>query len=145
MKIFLWWMKRNKNINMLNLKEYIKESILDDEEVVFNDAGVKSEIEKFIKDNYKCVQFTISNKPNRDGKFVVDGKTIQVVNKNITSLTNNLFIWGKVNGYFDCHDCKSLISLKGAPEKVRGNFDCIGNKFSVEDIKKVVRSKYITI
>ena len=77
---------------MLNLKEYIKESILDDEDMVFNDDSIKHEIEKFIEDNYKCSRFTISSEPNKDGKFVVGGGNIQVTNKNITSLTNNLFI-----------------------------------------------------
>ena len=108
------------------LKEYIKESILDDEEVIFNDVGVKLEIEKFIKDNYKCKQFTISNKPNKDGKFVVDGTDILVTNNDITSLTNNLFIWGKVTGGFHCSFCSSLKSLEGAPEKVKGGFGCYG-------------------
>ena len=103
---------------MVNLFKYIKESILDDEDMVFNDDSIKPEIEKFIEDNYKCKQFVISNKPNKDGKFVVDGGNIQVTNKNITSLTNNLFIWGKVKGEFDCSNCKSLISLEGAPEEV---------------------------
>ena len=111
---------------MLNLKEYIKESILDDEDVVFNNDNIKSEIEKFIKDNYNCQQFMISNKPNKDGKFVVDGNNIVIINKNITSLTNNLFIWGKVKRDFSCYNCKSLISLKGAPKEVGGNFTCSG-------------------
>ena len=106
------------------LKEYIKESILDDEEEVFNDVRIKLEIEKFIEDNYKCKRFTISNKPNKDGKFIVDGTDILVTNKNITSLTNNLFIWGKVTGNFHCTFCKSLTSLEGAPEKVAGSFGC---------------------
>ena len=174
---------------MLNLKEYIKESILDDEDVVFNDVGIKSEIEKFIGDNYSCRRFTISNKPNKDGKFVVDSTDILVTNKNITSLTNNLFIWGKVKRDFSCYNCKSLISLKGAPKEVGGFFDCSycefltslegapekvgkdfdcshcnsltslkgapdevgetfwsdGNKFSIEDVKKVVKAKQIEI
>ena len=106
------------------LKEYIKESILDDEEEVFNDVRIKLEIEKFIEDNYKCKRFMISNKPNKDGKFIVDGTDILVTNKNITSLTNNLFIWGKVIGNFHCSECKYLKSLEGAPKKVGGDFDC---------------------
>ena len=109
---------------MLNLKEYIKESILDDEDVVFNDDNIKSEIEKFIKDNYRCSRFVISNKPNKDGKFVVDGNSIQVINNNIVSLTNNFFIWGKVTRYFNCSSCNSLKSLEGAPKEVGENFDC---------------------
>ena len=109
---------------MVNLSKYIKESLLDDEDIVFNDDNIKPEIKKFIEDNYRCVQFTISNKPNKDGKFVVDGKTVQVINKNITSLTNNLFIWGKVKGEFNCSKCDSLTSLEGAPEKTDGRFSC---------------------
>ena len=109
---------------MLNLKEYIKESILDDEDVVFNNDNIKSEIEKFIKNNYRCSRFVISNKPNKDGKFIVDGNSIQVINNNIVSLTNNFFIWGKVTRYFNCSYCDSLISLEGAPKEVGENFDC---------------------
>ena len=35
---------------MLNLKEYIKESILDDEDAVFDDVRIKLEIKKFIEE-----------------------------------------------------------------------------------------------
>ena len=108
------------------LKEYIKESILDDEDIVFNDDNIKLEIEKFIKDNYKYMRFTISNKPNKDGKFIVDGNNIRVTNNNIISLINELFVWGEVGGYFDCSDCDHLTSLKGAPKEVSKGFYCNG-------------------
>ena len=126
------------------LKEYIKESILDDEEVVFNDIRIKLEIEKFIEDNYKCKQFTISNKPNKGEKFIVDGTDILVTNKSITSLTNNLFIWGKVIGNFHCSFCSSLTSLEGAPEEVSGGFGCYGcdSLTSLEGAPKKVGSDF---
>ena len=75
----------------------------------------------------------------------MDSTDILVTNKNITSLTNNLFIWGKVKRDFSCYNCKSLISLKGAPEEVGETFSIYGNKFSIEDVKKVVKAKQIEI
>jgi transcription elongation factor Elf1 len=42
-------------------------------------------------------------------------------------------------GRFDCSYCVSLTSLEGAPEKVKGNFNCksCGTRFAGEDIKKL--------
>jgi hypothetical protein len=75
-------------------------------------------IEEFLKENYKG-NWTISEKPNEDGLYVVssDGE-ISVKNKqHITSLVNDLFVWGTINGSFDCSFCQSLESLKGAPKR----------------------------
>ena len=111
---------------MKNLNRYIKESLLDDEDVLMKNTGdevIKNEILKFLKDNYKGV-CKISKKPI-NGKYIVDcSRSLEVKNRNITSLTNKYFVFGVVNGYFYCFDCKSLTSLKGAPKKVGGNFNC---------------------
>ena len=37
-----------------------------------------------------------------------------------------MFIWTNVDGDFSCWECKSLISLEGAPKEVGGDFSCMG-------------------
>ena len=108
----------------------LRESLLDDNLVRDADEMIiKDEIESFLKENYDYINYMgaikISNKPNKDCKYEVSSITdIGVKNKNITSLTNGMFVWTVVNGDFRCYECNSLISLKGAPEKVGGTFDC---------------------
>ena len=48
-----------------------------------------------------------------------------------------------VSWNFNCHNCTSLTSLEGAPEKVGWNFNCIHCKaeFTEEDVKKVSNVK----
>ena len=96
------------------------ESLLDDDDVFFDPANDKKYIEEWIRNNYNIVgKLTISD------DFVVNSdRYIYVVNKNITSLTNGMFKWGKLDGSFDCSGCTKLKSLEGAPKEVNGNFDC---------------------
>ena len=112
---------------MINLKNYIIESIFDIEDNIDNmDESIREEIKHFLKDNFKTNStYQISKKPNKDGKFEVSSNGyIEVKNEDITSLTNGLFIWTNIQGNFICSDCESLISLEGAPEKVDGDFFC---------------------
>ena len=122
---------------MKTLKQYIKESILDDEEKL-GDLGenIIDIIERFLKDNYKgASKCKISKKPNENGKYVVVCNGDLVIDpKNILSLTNKYFIFGKVKGNFDCSYCSSLTSLDGAPEVVDGDFYCY-NCFSLTSLK----------
>jgi hypothetical protein len=113
---------------MINLQEYIKESLLDDEDEIFANVeqSIKSSISKFIEDNFngasKC---KISEEPNADGKYVVDCPSpISVKKKSLTSLTNDKFVWGKVSRSFNCGGCYSLKTLEGAPKFVEGDFGC---------------------
>ena len=100
------------------------ESLLDDFDTLNSNIDPKKEIKLFIEDNYSG-EYEISAKPNKDGLYEVSvKKRISVKNLKITSLTNDLFVWGKVGGRFDCYKCNSLTSLKGAPEKVDGDFNC---------------------
>jgi hypothetical protein len=46
-----------------------------------------------------------------------------VTNKDITELTNGLFIFGDCNGEFDCSHCHNLTTLKGSPRSV-DTFNC---------------------
>lgn len=113
---------------MKNLKEYINEGIFDTDENINNvDESIKDQIERFLKDNFDgASSCKISDKPSTDGgKYEVSSiGNVEVKKTNITSLTNDMFIWTEVAGDFYCHSCHSLTSLKGAPKEVGGRFDC---------------------
>ena len=88
---------------MINLKNYIIESILDIEDNIDNvDESIREEIKQFLKDNFDGASLCkISKKPNKDGKFEVSSKgDVVVKNKSITSLNNGLFIWTNIKGDF---------------------------------------------
>lgn len=115
------------------------ESILDvDDNIDKIDEVIISQIKQFIKDNFKgYASCKISKRPNSDGKYeVFSDKTVEVrkKNRNITSLTNGLFIWTKVDGSFYCSSCYSLTSLEGAPKEVGGSFRC-GNCRSLKSLE----------
>ena len=121
------------------------ESLLDDFDTLNSNIDPKKEIKLFIEDNYSG-EYEISAKPNKDGLYEVSAKKrISVKNTNITTLTNDLFIWDKIGGDFDCSYCNSLTSLKGAPKEVKGAFDCsyCDSLTSLEDApKEIGRSFY---
>ena len=105
-------------------KTSLYESLLDDFDDIDKSFDPKQIIKDWIKNNYKqATLLKISNKPNSDGKFEVSANKVIVYNQALTSLTNNMFVWKKVDS-FNCSDCISLISLKGAPNEVSGNFYC---------------------
>ena len=100
------------------------ESLLDDNLIDKTDKMIKDEIKLFLKENYDGL-IKISKKPNAVGKYEVSStKNIRVKNYNMTSLTNGMFIWTTVDGYFDCNYCRSLKSLEGAPKEVGKGFRC---------------------
>ena len=102
----------------------LRESLLDDDLIDKTDKMIKDEIKSFLKENYNGV-VKISKKPNTDGKYEVSStKNITVKNRDITSLTNGMFIWATVDGSFGISYCDSLKSFEGAPEKVGENFHC---------------------
>ena len=112
---------------MINLKNYIIESLFDIEDNIDNmDESIREEIKHFLKDNFKTNStYQISKKPNKDGKFeVLSNGTVSIKNEHITSLTNGLFIWTNIKGNFNCSECNLLTSLEGAPREVRGSFFC---------------------
>ena len=104
----------------------LRESLLDGDLVDKMDKSIKDEIEVFLKENFKGARLCkISRTPNSYGKYEVSStKDIEVKNYNITSLTNGMFIWTYVGGYFNCPMCNYLKSLEGAPKKVDYNFNC---------------------
>ena len=121
---------------MKDLKTLIEESILDnaiseasllDIDGALNVSGEHLEIKKFLEENYtiKDNAYEISDKPNVDGKYeVIAHKVVEVKNKFIASLTNNLFVWAKTDSSFVCRQCYDLTTLEGAPREVGRSFDC---------------------
>ena len=99
--------------------------------------------------------------------LVVDcNGSVDVKNRSITSLTNGIFRWGKVDRDFYCSCCENLKSLEGAPKEVNGSFNCslcdglvnleggpeiVGNDFhcrccnltSLEGAPEVVRGRFV--
>lgn len=84
----------------------------------------RDEVIKWINENYDCSGLKISDNPNEDGLYEAVANKVNVKNKNITSLTNGMFIWSKVKTFY-CYRCTSLTSLEGAPKEVEGDFSCI--------------------
>ena len=120
------------------------ESLLDDDLVGKTDKMIKDEIKLFLKENYDGL-IKISKKPNTDGKYEVSStKDIRVKNHNITSITNGMFIWSTVDGYFDCSYCIKLNSLEGAPKEVGKYFYCSNcdSLKSLEGAPKEVRGGF---
>ena len=124
---------------MKSLKLYF-ESLLDDEDIYLDPKNDKKVVEEWIKNNYKIDgNLTISD------DFVVDcTRNVTVKNKSITSLTNGLFSWGEVDGFFECSNCKNLKSLEGAPEKIGEYFYCgyCDKLTSLEGAPKIVGSGF---
>ena len=127
---------------MKTLKEYIIEGILDIEDNIEN-LTEKALIEDFIKENYE-VDKKLQIKKKVDKYIVSTNGDVIVTNKNITALTNGLFEWGEVKGFY-CANCTSLKSLNGTPKKVGEYFNC-SNCASLESLEgapeKVGRSFY---
>ena len=125
----------------------LKESLLSKTSIKISNTRTaidKDIVESFLKDNYEC-NYIISETPNKDGLYIVnvDG-SVNVINKNITSLTNGLFEFGEVSKQFNCYGCKSLTTLKGAPKKVGWGFDCshCENLDSLEDAPKSIGASF---
>lgn len=114
---------------MKDLKDYIKESILDDIDVQIDNTYeiIKNQIKKFICDNYICdiSKIKISQNPNKNGKYRVESKSKDAIKTigNISELTNGMFNWGYVYGDFIIHSA-NISTLEGAPTNVVGAFSC---------------------
>ena len=105
----------------------LQESLFDIDDNIKNiDKDIKIYIKQFLKDNFKGYSnCKISRNPNGDSKYEVSSKgPVEVKNKQITSLTNGLFIWTNVKRDFICSNCDSLTSLEGAPKEVGRDFSC---------------------
>ena len=110
---------------MLKMKS-LRESLLDNDLVEKTDNLIRDGILDFLVKNYEG-SYKISEKPNKDDLYEVScTNRVNIINKNIKSLTNGMFIWTTVKESFICVNCNSLISLNGAPKEVGGTFICSG-------------------
>jgi hypothetical protein len=73
----------------------------------------------------RCTAGTWKLDPDTD-LVDVDGSFV-CVNEGLTDFKGIKF--GKISGYFDCHD-NQLTSLEGSPEKVGGSFHCYSNQLT---------------
>lgn len=110
---------------MKTLKNILEGSLLDDIDDILADGDVKvphALIQEYLEDNYRG-KWTISKKPDKDGKFIVNSRGEVHHKGNSNRLTNDMFKWGKVKRFiikFAYH----LESLEGCPREV-GEFQCI--------------------
>lgn len=108
---------------MRAVKSYIitilNESLLDDDDVFYSPENDKKEIEKWIRNNYNIVGKLIIS----DDLVVNCSGDVTIKNRNMESLTNGLFRWGRIGRRFYCSHC-AIASLEGAPEEVGKSFDC---------------------
>ena len=110
---------------------------------------VYSEVIDFLKQNYKFkFPHEYKNEIEKYIKFqdgIIDVLCdIEVSNKTITSLSNNLFKFNTITGNFDCRGCNNLTSLEGAPKEVKGYFNCnrCNNLTSLEGAPKEVKKYF---
>ena len=117
---------------MKNLKEYIKEGLFDDLDKREEIGGLNAATEDIKKEIIKWViNNTVNEIYNTKFQFNFNTNPITVnyngnitFNSDIQYLTNGMFQWREVSGWFSCSYCKLLTSLKGGPEKVGGDFKC---------------------
>lgn len=124
---------------MKRLAECINESIMDVDKNI-SDFDINA-VGSFLQSNYSKSKFDISKKPNKDGKYEVSSKDyIKATNKDLTSLTNGMFIWKSVRG-LDFSNCHKLISLDGLPEEgdCEGPYDYKFNDIEIKQIQKELK------
>lgn len=135
---------------MIDLKQYIEESLLDDFDTIASKQDAEAEIKKYLQDNYfGCKDDHLEMRLGEDGKYIVDVYNDLTPRKvKLKEITNGLFAFGtirgcvdfegtqitslegsprEVQGFFDCSYCQSLTSLEGSPDFVRDSFYCTGN------------------
>ena len=161
--------KINNNLNDNLYKELSTIKILDAETysrllIIYGEELVNKTIEQMIDDNSRNLvkfDYYISKIISYDN--TVSKSSFDLYGMDLVELPD--FSKIKVRGDFSCHYNK-LTALKGAPSEVGGDFECsyceltslegapkkvgktfwsIKNKFSIEDIKKVVKVKQIEI
>ena len=127
----------NKKLSKQTTKTAVKNEIID---WIVNNTNGRIYKNK-LKFNFDTTHITV----DYDGDIELNWKA--------DSLTNGLFQWGKVRGYFDCNYCDLLKSLEGAPKEVGGRFVCkncvsiktlegapekVGSTFSCEKCKSLI-------
>lgn len=136
---------------MIDLKQYIEESLLDDFDAIASRMDVEAEIKQYLQANYfGCKDDHIEMRLGKDGKYIVDLRNDLTPRKvKLKEITNGMFVFGtiygcvdfegtqisslegsprEVQGFFDCSYCPNLKSLEGAPDFIRDSFYCTGNQ-----------------
>ena len=111
---------------MKDIKTFILEaSILADidDQLEYGDEALKSVIINWLKANVISMQENKLNFNFNTTPITVDYDGDIHFKKHITSLTNEIFQWGEVEGNFNCSRCPSLKTLKGAPKEVGRSFN----------------------
>lgn len=109
---------------MIDLIEYLNESILDVDKNIDNVKAYKQivkDIKKFIRDNYSYKSLVIADKPSENGKFKVfcsKGDICFWTYGESKTLTNGEFYWGNAPHDFQCDECESLEDM---PNYVHGS------------------------
>lgn len=113
---------------MKTLKYILEVSLLGDIDDTLADGDVavpRVLIQKFLEENYTG-KFTISKKPNKDGKFEVSALNSLIrikpdKRKELTSITNGDFVWTYVASGFDISHMPNLETLEGMPREIGGS------------------------
>ena len=107
---------------MKSLKSILEASVLADidYQLEYGDEALKNNIIDWIKDNVMSIKENKLNFDFNTAPITVNYDTDIQFKYDITSLTNGMFQWGEVGGYFSCEYCNSLKSLEGAPKIVKG-------------------------
>ena len=113
-------MKNLKNYVKNYIKDYVNESVWDIEDNVEDDNKefVLNEVKKFIEDNYEHVNITRCKIvfDDKKDKYVVNYDLQVFLKPDSEQLTNGMFEWGTVGGFFNCESCPKLKSLDGVPK-----------------------------
>ena len=98
-------------------------SLLDSEDHFTSIDHDEKIVNSFLRNNYVfCGKYEL-NWDEHENIFVVHSfGNINTKNMEMSSLTNGLFRFDVVNGFFSCHHCTKLESLEGAPKYVCGDF-----------------------
>ena len=111
---------------METLYNYIIEgSLLDDIDNTLSSGDVeipRALVLEYLEDNYRG-SWTVSKKPDKDGKFIVNSRGEVHHKGNSDRLTNDMFKWGKVKRFI-IKFANNLESLEGCPREVE-EFQCI--------------------
>ena len=115
---------------MKNLKSILIEGLADWDEGDFEksikkDTSLRNlewRIKDWIKENTFCDSRSIRVYGD-EAPYKVDTKWV-IFNKDVEAITNGLFKWGRIDGNFECKDCKKIKTLENGPEYVEGNFIC---------------------
>jgi hypothetical protein len=133
---------------MKSLKTYMVESLLTPTktkvEQVANGEWIRREVEAFIKEHcWSCDEFTVSEKPNKNGRYEVSVKGRVQFQGQLKSVATDLFEWGTVDEFVSVGN--GLETLEGGPKIVNDLYMvCDADLTSLKGIaKKIGGSLYL--